>query len=146
MLSGRFITSLSFEMFFENFFELKKGEIVSDIKNIFCKYCNEAFYTERAVNIHIMTYHDEEKERKSKKKKVEMDEGRVQRTKTSLRTLTRTCLIVNRTGAVQSPDQDRYFDLYLKMRKLEPKKSWPGPQPILLHVTTVIKDLPIFLE
>ena len=35
-------------------------ESISDIKNIFCKYCNEAFYTQRAVDVHIMTLHAEE--------------------------------------------------------------------------------------
>ena len=52
--------------------ELPKTEEVSDIKNNFCKYCNDAFFTQRAVDVHIMTFHDEDeaKERKAKRKKV----------------------------------------------------------------------------
>ena len=141
----RTLSSSSDVYFVTNFhskiFELKKGEIVSDIKNIFCKYCNEAFYTERAVNIHIMTYHDEEKERKPKKKKVEMDEGRDQRTKPVEQTGLWTILY----GPWIRPDQEHSVDLCLKMRKLELKKSWPEPLHILLHVMIVTKDLPIFL-
>ena len=54
-------------------------EAISDIKNVFCKYCNEAFYTQRAVDVHIMTLHAEEGERETKRakrrKEMGMDEG-----------------------------------------------------------------------
>lgn len=55
-------------------------ETISDVKNVFCKYCNEAFYTQRAVDVHIMTLHAEEGERETKRakrrKEMGMDEGK----------------------------------------------------------------------
>ena len=50
-------------------------ETISDVKNVFCKYCNEAFYTQRAVDVHIMTLHAEEGERETKRAKRRKEMG-----------------------------------------------------------------------
>ena len=48
---------------------------ISDVKNCFCKYCNDAFYTQRAVDVHIMTIHAEEGERESKRSRRRKEMG-----------------------------------------------------------------------
>ena len=53
----------------------KEVSAISDIKNIFCKYCNDAFYTQRAVDVHIMTIHAEEGERESKRSRRRKEMG-----------------------------------------------------------------------
>ncbi|CBY22451.1 unnamed protein product [Oikopleura dioica] len=46
----------------------EKYVVNTDIKSIFCKYCNEAFYTDRACEMHISLAHDGDIDREKRKR------------------------------------------------------------------------------
>ena len=52
-----------------------KYVVNTDIKSIFCKYCNEAFYTDRACEIHISLAHDGDVDREKRKKAKNYEEA-----------------------------------------------------------------------